>query len=111
MRTFINRTPFFKRLAVLLEKGTSVSFEDQNMYYESSIYKVYMVNSENLLEINNRSVLKIFPESDSNFPYEVARQARLQSKSQAPDGRPVKTVLANAQPAVIPQHFRRQGRA
>jgi hypothetical protein len=106
---FVNQSPFFKRLAGLLEKGTFVSFEDKNKkFYEYD--GMYTIATEDILEINKRSVLRIFPNAETAFPTEAARQKRLQSKSQASDGMPIKTVLANAQPTVIPQHFRRQGR-
>jgi hypothetical protein len=48
---FVNQSPFFKRLAGLLEKGVMVSLEDEDKTF-SEYQRTYVIGFEGLLEIN-----------------------------------------------------------
>ena len=76
----INRDPILRRIASFLKEGAMVSFEDKDKFFDRSM-GFYVIEPCDLLEINGRSVLQIFPGMEVDFPAEVARQERLRSQN------------------------------
>jgi len=76
---FIDRDIMLKRLAnQIIEKGV-VSYQDENKTYSQSVGAYTILSSKAILEVNGKSILAIFPNQEVNFPYEAARQKRLQA--------------------------------
>jgi hypothetical protein len=70
-----NREPMYRRLAGFLREGVKVSFDDKNKTYSQTM-GFYSIEWKDLLEINGRSVLQIFPSEEAEFPTEAIRQRR-----------------------------------
>jgi|GEM_PF-3724957 len=100
---------FVRRLANFIQSAGVISYEDEDKKYSNSL-GADSLSQKAILEVGGKSILEIFPNLPKDFPYEAARRARLQNQSNGSRNNPIKTILANAQPAILPQHFRRNGR-
>lgn len=69
-----------RRLANFVKTAGIISYEDKDKQFSPS-FGAYSLSRKGILEIGGRSVLEIFPNSQLEFPYEAARQERLQSQN------------------------------
>jgi|GEM_PF-3813385 len=95
-----------KNLEAFIEKGMVVVFDDQGIITYSNGNRG--VDGDNTISIDGVNMLDLFPNEAARFKFAAAAKARLQSNGSR--NNPIKTILANAQPAILPQHFRRNGR-
>jgi hypothetical protein len=103
----VNQDPFFKRIANFLKEGARVSFDDSRKQFYKGM-GINILDAENILEINGRSILQIFPGKEGDFSIEAARQKRLQGS--IPTNQPAVAFKNQIQLAVLP-HRRQYGRA
>jgi hypothetical protein len=78
---YANRGGLSGRLAGLLREGTTLSYDDRNKRFDS-YNGFFYINYDDLLEINGRSVRSLVAPEDRTFPFEAARQARIQQGGQ-----------------------------
>jgi len=88
-------------LRVFAERGMEIIFDNEGSIVAPD--GIIIVNGDNTKSIDGVNMLDLFPNEAARFKF--AAKARLQSNGSR--NNPVKTILANAQPVILPQHFRR----
>jgi len=83
----------------------AVVFDDKDMLTFGNGNKG--VSGDNTISIDGVNMIDLFPNKAARFKFAAAAKDRLQSNGSR--NNPVKTILANAQPAILPQHLRKNG--
>ena len=74
--THMDRDIFLRRVSNLLKPGNTVSYDASKKKYDREL-GAYEIEMEHLLEVNGRSMKKYFPNNRVDFPFEFARQERM----------------------------------